>query len=315
MNHTNEVKRRLLIVDDDALSRSIVAGMLHNDFECYFVENGDQAVDFMESNKRPDLVLMDYNMPQMNGVQAFNKLSDCNSFRHVPVVFYTGSADCSTQKQCWKVGAADFISKTASSEELKMRIDHQIAVKRKEMHLENLACKDALTSLYNRQFLKQLVPKLVKQLNRDKEPMSLLMIDVDDFKKYNDSHGHLEGDKVLKLVANVLRNSLKRPLDTIFRFGGEEFVAVLPKIQLTEAKIVAHRMSKAVERLLIRNADSVYGHVTVSIGVATSQAEKPIDIVNLLKKADKAMYKAKCAGKNSVVANIVNPKPEVEHAM
>lgn len=297
-------RNRLLIVDDDKLFRSTVEGMLCQDFDCASVNSGLKAISYIKKFSPPDAIVMDYHMPGCNGIETMQMLKKCAGLRHVPVIFLTGVENHEVQRQCWDVGAADFISKPVRAQDIRMRIEHQIEVKKRECHLEELACKDALTSLYNRQFFVQSVPRLVRQMNREKAELSVLMIDIDDFKKYNDTYGHLKGDEVIRLVAGAIAKGAQRPMDLLFRFGGEEFVVLLPKVSLAKAKIVANRISSAVRELLIKNAKSSYGRVTVSIGAATSQRGSGINFIEVLKKADKAMYKAKCAGKNMLVASI-----------
>ncbi|WP_394221562.1 diguanylate cyclase [Alteromonas gracilis] len=303
-NQIIKQKSRLLIVDDDKLSRSTVEGMLCQDFDCASVDSGLRAISYIKKFSPPDAVVMDYHMPGCNGIETMQMLKKYADFRHVPVVFLTGIENEEIQRQCWKVGAADFISKPVRAQDIRMRLEHQIQVKRRECHLEELACKDALTSLYNRQFFVQSVPRLIRQMNRERAALSVLMIDIDDFKKYNDTYGHLKGDEVIKRVAGAIAKGAQRPLDLLFRFGGEEFVVILPKVSLPNAKVVANRISSTVRGLFIKNAKSSYGRVTVSIGAAASYQGEKINFIDLLKKADKAMYKAKCAGKNMLVASI-----------
>jgi len=299
-----KAKRSVLIVDDDTLFRATLVGMLSDTFTCFEVESGQKAVDFCRRHQQPDVILMDYNMPTANGADACKRLQNIDQLKHIPVVFLSAENDPDLQHQCWKSGASDFVVKPVVSEALKYRLVHQIGVKQRETHLENLACTDSLTGVYNREYLKQHIPLLVRQLNREHRSLSALMIDIDDFKKYNDNYGHIEGDRVLKKVAHRLKQVVNRPYDNIIRYGGEEFIVVLPRTNLEGAKLIAHKMSRAVERLLIENNHSPYGRVTVSIGVAASKEHTALDFIDIVKKADKAMYKAKVSGKNNVVADI-----------
>ncbi|WP_412723001.1 GGDEF domain-containing response regulator [Alteromonas sp. D210916BOD_24] len=298
--NTKPQKYSVLIVEDDALMRSTIIAMLCKEFECNYADDGQMAIEFCQRHGKPDVILMDYHMPEINGLQTCIKLQEYSELKNVPVIFFTGNDDSEVQEQCWRAGAADFVTKPVRAEVLKMRILRQIGVKQKEVYLENLACKDQLTSLYNRQFLSMHVPRLVKQLNREKEPLAVVMIDVDDFKKFNDSYGHLEGDKVLKAVAKSLKNTARRPMDFVFRFGGEEFVVLLPKTRLSGANLIAKKMLKGVEALNIKNKHSDYGKVTISAGVISSENQGALKFVDMLKKADEALYESKSLGKNTV---------------
>lgn len=298
-----KAKRRVLIVDDDTLFRATIMGMLSDEFTCFEVDSGQKAVDFCRRLEQPDIILMDYNMPNVSGAEVCKRLQNIAQLKRVPVVFLSGENDPQLQHKCWEAGASDFVAKPVISETLKHRLMRQIELKQREIHLENLACTDSLTGLYNREYLKQHIPPLVRELNREHRSMSTLMIDIDDFKKYNDYYGHVEGDRVLKKVAHCLKQVINRPYDNIIRYGGEEFIVVLPRTNLDGAKLIAHKMSRAVERLLIENSHSAYGRVTVSIGVAASRENIALDFIDIVKKADKAMYKAKASGKNNVVAD------------
>lgn len=293
-------KSSVLIVDDDALVRATIMGMLNKEFDCHYVDNGRKAIEYCKEYGSPDVILMDYHMPEFDGLKTCQAMQQFEELKHVPIVFFTGNEDCELQRKCWMAGAADFVSKPIKAEVLKMRLHHQIEVKSREAYLESLACKDSLTSLYNRQFLVQSLPRIVRQLSREQACLSVMMIDIDDFKKFNDAYGHLDGDKVLKAVAKTLSGIVKRPTDFVLRFGGEEFVVLLPKTKQKEAHQLAHDMTRAVERLLIRHKHSDFGRVTVSIGVSSSENKASLKFVELLKAADEALYAAKALGKNTV---------------
>ena len=309
LNHT------IMIVDDDALFRATLVGMLSNDYRCIEASSGREVIEYCRTYSQPDLILMDYNMSVVDGVTVAKRLKQMFNSTIAPIVFLTGHTDVERQTECWQAGASDFISKPVLAEVLKLRIDHQISIKERERFLEKQSCTDSLTGLYNRQYIKQYVPDLVRALNREHRSMSMLMIDVDDFKKFNDSYGHVEGDNVLKQVAKVLRRSTKRPTDCVIRFGGEEFVVLLPKTNLDGAKMLARQISVAVEKLGITNEKSTYGKVTVSIGVASSKEHASLDFIETMKKADKAMYKAKKSGKNNVVADDIPGNESFRYAM
>lgn len=312
-----EVKRNhtIMIVDDDALFRATLVGMLSNDYKCIEASSGREVIEHCRKYGQPDLILMDYNMPVVDGVTLTKRLNQAFNSSVAPIIFLTGHTDADRQTECWEAGASDFISKPVVAEVLKLRINHQINIKERERFLEKLSCTDSLTGLYNRQYVKQHVPALVKALNREHRSMSMLMIDIDDFKKFNDGYGHVEGDNVLKRVAKVLQRITKRPTDCVIRFGGEEFVVLLPRTNLDGAKMLAKQMSVAVEKLCITNQYSTYGKVTVSIGVASSKEHASLDFIETMKKADRAMYKAKKSGKNNVVADDIPGNDSFRYAM
>jgi len=172
--------------------------------------------------------------------------------------------------------------------------------KKYENFLEKLALKDELTDLYNRRGLKEFVDREWKNAIRNKQPISILMIDIDNFKSYNDTYGHKMGDICLKNVSETIRKNSLRPMDIVARYGGEEFIVILPNTPFEGALTVAERIRNAIEKLNIQHIKSPFGKITVSIGVSTSVPEKLENFEALLEEADKNMYTAKKKGKNRV---------------
>ncbi|QKQ26710.1 diguanylate cyclase [Candidatus Reidiella endopervernicosa] len=180
----------------------------------------------------------------------------------------------------------------------------QQELERMNEELKKLSLTDALTSVPNRRYFDESMEREFSRAQRDQHEISVIMIDIDNFKKYNDSYGHLEGDSCLQLVAKAMSDAVKRPTDTIARYGGEEFSILLPETPLEGAKEVAEVVRAAVEALGIEHKENPPGVVTVSLGVATvipdnENINKPVSFVNL---ADKALYNAKETGRNRFVA-------------
>lgn len=281
------------------------------------------------NKKKFDVIMLDLGLPDSMGIETYTELS--KKVNGVPVIVLTGHSDKSIGIHAVKCGAQDFLPKAELNESLLSRsimyaIERVRMIKRlkKEMEireahqeklehlnkmlleanlkLEKLSNMDSLTSVANRRFLEKNMKKEWARALRDKSPMSLLMIDIDYFKKFNDTYGHVEGDVCLKRVVRTLKNVLKRPGDLIARYGGEEFVVLLPNTDLEGSLNVAEKMRLAVMDLKIEHEKSDTSNVvTVSIGVYTAHPDNNnIEYIDFIDKADKMLYQAKEGGRNRV---------------
>lgn len=179
-------------------------------------------------------------------------------------------------------------------------LERSDVLRRERTEYQTIAWTDAVTGVPNRHFLDQALETARRGERRARQPLAVLMIDIDDFKRFNDRFGHPAGDACLREVAHVLLNTLVRPGDVFARYGGEEFVALLREADLSGARIVAERLRAAVEALRIENPDSAAGVVTISVGVASATLDQDTTAASLVGAADKALYEAKCAGRNRV---------------
>lgn len=292
---------QVLIVDDDTVSQTILRTVLEDTVSCHVVANGDAALAFCHEQV-PDLIVLDLHMPGKDGPTVCRELKAQTSTESIPIIFVTSSMDVATEDQCWEIGAADFIVKPITASTLLHRVKTHLQNKLRMELLESMTLYDQLTGLYNRLYLKYELPQLVGQLCRDKKPLSLILIDIDNFKNYNDTYGHLEGDQCLQRVAQQIKSCLGRPRDAVVRFGGEEFLVLVPDTELDGAVTVARKMVEATRSLNIPNDNGINGRVTISAGAAhcsypTLRAQ---GISSALAVADKALYAAKAAGKDRV---------------
>jgi len=197
-----------------------------------------------------------------------------------------------------KRGGTDFISKPVIASTLIHRTRNHIENKLRLEKLTELTYKDSLTGLYNRHYLEQEVANSLRLSDRDKTPFSILMIDIDFFKLYNDKYGHLQGDKCIKEIATVLLNVIKRPQDMAVRFGGEEFLVVLPDTDYAGMKHISDHIMSQLCDLNIAHSESVYEHVTLSIGGITRYPPSAMNLRALISAADEHLYEAKRSGRN-----------------
>lgn len=317
----------VLLVDDqpiigEAVRRTITG---EHDMEFHYCSVGTDAVALAERLK-PTVIMQDLLMPDIDGMTLVHLYHMSPVLRDVPVIVLSSKEDAAVKSQAFATGAADYLVKLPESIELIARIRHHShaylnrlerdaayrALSESQQQLlevnevlRRLSDVDGLTGLNNRRYLDAYLETEWRRSVREHTEFSLLMVDVDDFKMYNDAYGHLAGDEVLKTVARVIRESAQRPADVAARYGGEEFVLVLPATPPEGAYRVAEQICASVRALAIPNRDTKAVCVTVSIGAATAMPSRGDSYAPLLEEADNALYEAKNAGKNRVVHRLL----------
>ena len=292
---------KLLIVDDQPLIIRMLHQIFQADYEVFIATTGQEALDFCQRNI-PDLVLLDVVMPGMNGYEVCRTLKQQILTENVPVIFVTGHSDPTEEEEGLAAGAVDFISKSASPQVIKARVKTHITLKQQTDLLRVLTRKDSLTGIANRRHFDETLAAEWRRCAREMKPLSLIMIDIDFFKRFNDFYGHQAGDACLRQVAACIDAGFTRSHDLAARYGGEEFVCVLPDTSLEGAQSKALLLLKTVQALnIIHDKSDVEGQVvTISLGVASTipRAENvPSDLIRL---ADRMLYSAKEAGRNTV---------------
>jgi two-component system cell cycle response regulator len=293
-------KGKVLIVDDAPDTLEIIEKLLN--FEGYDVitaPTGEEGVKKVKEEK-PDVVLMDINLPGIDGTEALRRVRKINPLQCV--VMLTAFATLDNAILALKEGASDFIKKPFENEHLIHIVNQSlekyrtsIEKQKLEEEVQRLSITDDLTGLYNhRYFFKTLEGELVR-LTRQKTSLSLLMFDLDNFKKYNDLYGHLEGDKVLRKIGQIVRQSIRSNVDSGYRYGGDEFAALLIGASLDQALTIAERIRSLIEQAGFQN-------ITVSVGLA--EFKNHFDLEEFVKSADDAMYVAKHSGGNRVYTNL-----------
>ena len=262
-----------------------------------------------EHLRRPDLdvVLCDLDMPRCDGIKFLRLKAMRPELQHIPVLVLTATDDVDNKVAALEAGACDYVTKGAHPAELRARISVHLKVKqlhdqlREHMSLlERLSNTDALTQLANRRRFSETLEQELARARRYKRPLSLVMLDVDHFKRLNDSYGHQAGDDVLKSIAGLLPTTL-RAQDMVARFGGEEFAIVLPETPVQQARAVAERLRSAIESRTFRCQGHDIG-VTASFGVADTRAGELGSPQQLIGAADRALYTAKTCGRNRVAS-------------
>jgi len=292
---------RILIVDDERHNIKVLADFLRDEHRIMAAKSGKQAIEAVQGPNLPDLILLDIMMPGMDGYDVCRQLKADPRTMHIPVIFITALDASDDEARGFDVGAVDYIAKPFKPVIVKARVRTHIQLKRKTDLLERLALLDGLTEIPNRRCFDVTLEKELRRKKRDGSLLSLVILDIDYFKKYNDTYGHAAGDTCLRQVAGAMKECIKRGSDFAARYGGEEFAIILPGTDGNGAMTIAEKVRHSVAALDIRHAASdVAGHVTVSLGVATVFEDRDVSPVDLINAADAALYQAKEMGRNRV---------------
>lgn len=321
MSHYHSI---VLLVDDQKVIHLGLKKMLQDedDIVLHFCKDGCKAVATALQLK-PTVILQDITMPNINGLELLQQYRNHDAISDTPVLMLSATDTVEVKADAFQQGADDYLVKMPHKVELLARIRHhtkayiehqerEIAMRQLKQEkeklalayqeLERLASRDGLTSIANRRHFDVTFKTEWSRAMRETESLSLIMIDIDCFKQYNDSYGHLAGDECLKLVAASLKQHLQRPTDLLARYGGEEFVVLLPGTHARGAIKVAERLRKEVLALQLPHENSVaHDCVSISLGAATVAPMLKHQALELLQLADKALYEAKDGGRNQVI--------------
>ena len=295
------MKNTILIIDDEKPNLMFLYDLLSKDYSLYAAKDGPEGIK-KANELLPDLVLLDILMPGLSGYDVLTELKSSETTKDIPVIFTTGLCGNADEEKGLALGTADYITKPFSPAIVKLRVGNQMRIINQMRAIERLSMTDQLTEIANRRSFDQRLDAEWRRAIREKSPISLVMLDVDKFKLYNDTFGHQQGDVVLAKVAGILKDTLKRPADFAARWGGEEFATLLPSTNADGALLIAERIRANVEEALIPCGESMETCVTVSIGVHTHMPTQNSSINEFISKADSALYSAKDAGRNCIIA-------------
>ncbi len=283
----------VLIVDDAPSNIQVLAACLKEHYQIKVATCGEDCLGFIAHGPKPDLILLDIEMPGMDGYEVCQRIQQDSQSSDIPVIFVTARDEDRNEEKGLQLGAVDYITKPVKPAIVLARVNTHITLKMQRDILREIALRDQLTGLYNRHYLLEAAAQKIAESRRHTFPVSLLMMDIDHFKQVNDQQGHLVGDSVLKHVAAELADQCRRE-DIAARFGGEEFVMLLCQCDLNASKQKAEQLRLALEQLKPEGL-----LVTASIGVTQLQ-NSDSNIDQLIDRADKALYKAKEQGRNRV---------------
>jgi len=294
-------KNSVLIVDDEKSNILMLTYILSPDYTVYAAKNGRDAIE-TANEYLPDVILLDIVMPEMDGYEVLSMLKSGERTSGIPVIFITGLNDSKEEEKGLGAGAADYIGKPFNPSVVKLRVKYQIQILNYVQEIERMSKTDQLTGIHNRRSFDNLLNAEWRTSARESTPVSLLMVDIDKFKNYNDTYGHQQGDAALQTAARILSQTLKRPRDFAARWGGEEFAVLLHNTSLAGALEIAELIRNGVEHEVIPLTDGSLTKVTVSIGVNTLTPDRDgkYTIDGFISGADEALYMAKEQGRNRV---------------
>lgn len=294
---------KILVVDDNPNNLDVLIEHLEG-FDVSVALNGEDALA-LAARARPEVVLLDIQLPGMDGFETCRRLKQQASFKDVPVIFLTAMTDVEYTLKGFEVGGVDFITKPPHFEEVIARLRTHLTITRQrekleaqKRELERLAMTDYLTQLPNRRAFQETAEKECARAGRSGKPFSLLLADIDHFKKVNDTHGHDGGDVILRDLATLLRGALRKS-DHLARWGGEEFIALLPETGLEGALSVADQLRRLAAEATIALAGAA---VTITITIGVSECCKEATLHECIRAADDALYRGKTGGRDQVVS-------------
>jgi diguanylate cyclase (GGDEF)-like protein len=288
----------ILIIDDDVNLIRILSQILKDFGQILFAVDGDHGLQIAREHN-PDLILLDVGMLPMDGFEVCRRLKNDDRTSNSAIIFVTANTGMETEVACLNAGAVDFITKPLNPPVVQARVRTHLRLIHDSAALESQAQRDGLTGLYNRRYFDKAVTAEYSRLQRHQLPMAIVLIDIDYFKKYNDTYGHLAGDVALRAVAHAIEAATKRPGEFVARYGGEEFVVVLPQIDEQTLKQYGQMICHEIRALEIPHSTSeICQHITISAGLAHGIPTIDSSPQVLVDQADQALYRAKRLGRN-----------------
>lgn len=323
MNAMSKYPVMVLLVDDQAMIGEAVRRALAQQpgIDFHYCSDPLRAIEIAEHIK-PTVILQDLIMPNVDGLTLVRQYRDNPITSDIPIIVLSTKEEPAVKSEAFAVGANDYLIKLPDQVELIARVRYhsrayvsqlqrdeayralrqsQKQLLEKNLELERLTNLDGLTGLSNRRYLDEYMAVEWSRAARERTALSVLMIDVDDFKRYNDTYGHLAGDDVLKQVAEAIKLGSERPADLATRYGGEEFMVILPSTPYTGAQSTGEKLRRRVEQLAIPHSGSASGRITASVGGASVVPARGDSAMRLIEAADRALYMAKKSGKNQLV--------------
>ena len=278
-------KNKILVVDDDKSNLDIISHILKNEYTVYVAKSGEMAVK-RALDDQPDLILLDIVMPDMSGYDVLKILKENDITKSIPVIFITALGSVADEERGFLLGAVDYIVKPFNTSILKARVKVQMKARKKARVIERIGTFDVLTELANRRrFEICLISEWERELS-NKAPLSIIRVDIDNLKQYNETYGYLQGDVLLQTMSEVLAHSLHTNADMVARIDGDEFAILLPDTSYEEATEIARSIKHAVEVMEIPSMGPMNTQVTVKISVTTRIPEAGECALGLLEKAE-----------------------------
>lgn len=302
--------QKVLVIDDVEMNAVLVASVVGTLCDVQTATSSRLGLE-MALHYQPDLILLDVLMPEMDGFEVFRHLKSDPRTAQIPVIFLTAVSDVSAEEIGLNMGAADFIAKPFRTAALLARVRNHLQLAQQRVLLERLSHSDGLTGIANRRYFNTMLAREFSRMQRNRLPLALIMLDVDDFKAFNDHYGHVHGDECLQQVAQSIAACLQRPADMVARYGGEEFVCLLPETSAEGALKLARDIQSAITALRLPHVQSQAGDfVSVSMGVAAEVPSSQRNSQQLLSLADERLYRAKRGGRNRIVSSAADTEAD-----
>lgn len=303
----NDYQRQiLLIVDDEPGNIEVLIELLQPDYKIRVAKNGETALKIIFSEEPPDLILLDVVLPGIDGYEVCKRLKADPRSNKIPIIFITGKITEEDEIKGFEVGAVDYVTKPFNPIIVKVRVKTHAELKKHRDYIESQNLSDGLTGIPNRRRFDEYLKSIWDLGQRENSILSLILMDIDHFKKFNDNYGHIAGDECLKKVAQTLQATLRRKIDLIARYGGEEFVCVLPSTDLEGAAVIAEKFRQSIISIKIPHEfSSACEYISISAGVASIIPAGYIKPSDIIKAADEALYISKKNGRNRI--SVWNP--------
>jgi len=297
-------KKTILIVDDTKINLEILIELLDDAYDIVVSLSGKRALEIVQ-NTKIDLILLDILIPDIDGYEVCKVLKADPNTQSIPVIFITANTDEASIQTAYEVGGIDYITKPVKSLELLARVKTQLNMQALLQELEEshesmklLASQDHMTKLYNRRYFSDVSQKIAELSLRNNKHLSIVMLDIDNFKNINDTYGHHIGDEVIITLADTLKK-YSRQSDIVCRFGGEEFLILLPETDLEGSYVIAEKIRSSVAKIAFSVANEETLSFTISAGVSEFTKEQT-NLEECINNADEALYEAKESGRNRV---------------
>lgn len=293
-------KPSVLAIDDVPANLKMLGHILGPSYRYLCATSGLSGLD-IATTQRPDIILLDVVMPEIDGYEMCARLKADPRTQSIPIIFLTALKEETDEARGLEIGAIDYITKPFSPAIIQARVKNHLELKKYRDMLERMSFTDGLTGISNRRHFDDFLEREWRGAIRKGSAISLILMDVDFFKLYNDHYGHLQGDECLRCVATALQAAARRPSELVARYGGEEFACVLTDPPAEGGVPLAHMLLERVVALKIPHAKSTAAdHVTLSMGAATLSPSVGQDHAMLIKLADDLLYQAKKGGRNQV---------------
>jgi len=298
--------KKILIVDDEKMNIIALAHFLKPQYEIIVAVDGASALEAAEKHL-PDIILLDIIMPDMNGFDVLVKLKDSAATMDIPVIFLTGLSNAGDEEKGLSLGAVDYITKPFNQSVVKARIKTQLKMVDYIHTIERLCMLDALTGLSNRRGFDTRMDVEWGRAYREKKTLGLIMLDIDKFKMYNDTYGHPQGDILLQAVAEVITKTLNRLTDFAARWGGEEFMVLLPDTAVEGTVNIAEQIRVNIKNTIVPCADGTNTSATISLGADSIIPDEGSTVADFIAEVDKLLYAAKNSGRDRTCSKILTP--------